>query len=164
MDMNEQLYDDVSIERLVKAQFGVSLEIDSVIARRIPVGRSVEGTLFLTSKKQLMLYVDGESKLYLSDIRKIVSRVGLVAEAYLPPKNQPHYFEDIGRRKFQEVFPGRKVVNEQDIAFYTTLAPYTPALIHIREVKNGVIYQYDSDATGGWRPHSKFSYRRILTS
>lgn len=162
--MNDQLYDDFALERRIKEQFGVSAEVDSVIARAIPVGRSVDATLFLTSKKQLFLYVDGEARLLLSDVQKIVGRVGLHADVYMPPKGQPHYFDEVGTRKFQEIFPGRKVVTEQDIAFYKTLAPYSPALILIREVKNGIIYQYDSDATGGWRPHVKFSYRRIMTS
>jgi hypothetical protein len=162
--MNDQLYDDVALERQIAAQFGVNAEVESVIARRIPVGRSVEATLFLTNKKQLFLYVDGEARLYLSDVKKIVTRVGLHAEMYMPPKGRPHYFDEIGTAKFEEMFPGRKVVSDEDIAFYKTLAPYSPALILIREVKNGVIYQYDSDATGGWRPHTKFSYRRIMTS
>lgn len=162
--MNDQLYDDVALERQIKSQFGVNAEVESVIARRIPVGRSVEATLFLSSKKQLFLYVSGESRLYLSDIKKIVSRVGLHAEMYMPPKGRPLYFDEVGRAKFEEIFPGRKIVNDEDIAFYKTLAPYSPALILIREVKNGVIYQYDSDASGGWRPHAKFSYRRIMTS
>lgn len=162
--MNDQMYDDVALERRIKEQFGVSTEVESVIARHIPVGRSVEATLFLTNKKQLYLYVDGAARLYLSDVKKIVSRVGLHAEMYMPPKGQPHYFDEVGTRKFQEIFPGRKVVTEEDIAFYKTLAPYSPALIQIREVKNGIIYQYDSDASGGWRPHAKFSYRRIMTS
>jgi len=162
--MNDQLYDDVAMERQIKSQFGVDAEVESVIARRIPVGRSVEATLFLTAKKQLYLYVDGETRLLLSDVKKIVSRVGLQAELYIPPKGRPQYFDEIGTAKFQEIFPGRKVVTEEDIAFYKTLAPYSPALILIREVKGGVIYQYDSDATGGWRPNTKFSYRRIMTS
>ena len=162
--MNDQLYDDVALERQIKEKFGVSAEVESVIARHIPVGRSVEATLFLTSKKQLYLYVDGETRLLLSDVKKIVSRVGLNAEMYMPPKGRPLYFDEIGRMKFEEIFPGRKVATEEDIAFYKTLAPYSPALISIREVKNGIIYQYDSDATGSWRPHAKFSYRRIMTS
>lgn len=162
--MNDQLYDDVALERQIKSQFGVNAEVESVIARRIPVGRSVEATLFLSNKKQLFLYVDGEARLFLSDIKKIVSRVGLHAEMYMPPKGRPLYFDEVGRAKFEEIFPGRKIVNEQDIAFYKTLSPYSPALILIREVKNGIIYQYDSDASGGWRPHAKFSYRRIMTS
>jgi len=162
--MNDQMYDDVALERQIKEAFGVSAEVESVIARRIPVGRSVDATLFLTEKKQLYLYVDGETRLFLSDVKKIVSRVGLMAEMYMPPKGQPHYFDEVGRAKFEEIFPGRKSVNDEDIAFYKTLAPYSPALVLIREVKNGIIFQYDSDATGGWRPSTKFSYRRILTS
>jgi hypothetical protein len=164
MAMNEQMYDDVALERQLKIMFGVDGEIDSVIARRMPVGRTSEATLFLTAKKQLFLYVSGESRLLLSDVKKIVSRVGLQAELYMPPKNRPHYFEEIGTAKFQEIFPGRRVANPEDIAFYKTLAPYSPALVLVREVKNGVIYQYDADARGEWRPNVKFSYRRIKTS
>ncbi len=162
--MNEQMYDDVALERQLKAQFGVTAEIDAVIARRIPVGRSTEATLFLTKKKQLFLYVFGESKLLLSDVKKVVSHVGLQADTYMPPKGRPHYFDEIGTQKFRDIFPGRNAVGEADIAFYKTLAPYSPALVLIREVKAGTIYQFDSDATGGWRPHAKFSYRRIQTS
>lgn len=162
--MNDQLYDDVAMERQIKTDFGVVAEVESVIARRIPVGRSVEATLFLTSKKQLFLYISGEARLLFSDVKKIVSRVGLTAEMYVPPKGRPQYFDEIGIAKFEEIFPGRKVTTDEDIVFYKTLAPYSPALILIHEVKNGVIYQYDSDATGGWRPHAKFSYRRIRTS
>ena len=162
--MNDQMYDDYALERLLKEQFGVITEVDSVIARRIPVGRSVEATLFLSQKKQLFLYVHGEVKLLFSDVQKIVSRVGLTAELYMPPKNRPNYFDEIGTRKFLEIFPGRKVATPQDIAFYRTLAPYSPALILIQDVKTGIINQYDADSKSGWRPHVKFSYRRIRTS
>lgn len=162
--MNDQMYDDVALEREIKERFGVPLEVESVIARRMPVGRSLEATLFLTTKKQLYFFVDGQAPLLFSDVKKIVSRAGLVSEQYLPPKGRPNYFDEVGTAKFQEIFPGRKTVNAEDIAFYRTLAPYSPALVAIREVKNGVIYQFDSDARGGWRPSVKFSYRRILTS
>lgn len=161
--MNE-LYDDVALERQIKSLFGVDGDVEAVIARRIPVGRSVEATLFLTKKKQLFLFIHGETRLLLSDVKKIVSRVGLMPELYMPPKGRPNYFDEVGTLKFQEIFPGRKVAQAEDIVFYRTLAPYSPALVLIREVKNGIIYQYDSDATGAWRPHSKFSYRRIKTS
>lgn len=162
--MNDQLYDDVALERQISSQFGVDVEIESMIARRFPVAPSATAHLFLTDKKQLFLYVDGQSPLLLSDIRKIVSRIGLTAESYAPPKGRPHYFDEVGTAKFAEVFPGRKAVSPQDIAFYRTLAPYSPALVLIREVKDGAIFQYDRDARGGWRPHAKFSYRRIATS
>lgn len=162
--MNEQLHQDILLERQIAATFGVHSDVESIIAAKLPVGRSAEATLYLTKKKLLLLFVTAEAPLVLADVQKIVSRAGLKAEMYLPPKGQPHYFEAIGKEKFNEVFPGRNAISEHDIAFYKTLAPYSPALIIIREVKNGIIYRYDSDARGGWRPHSKFSYRRILTS
>ena len=162
--MNEQVYHDIAIEKNIKDQFGVIAEVDSVIARSFPVSRTAEATLFLTNKKQLYLYITSQSKILLSDVQKIVSRTGLKAEAYLPPKNRPQYFDEVGMQKFREIFPGRGSISPQDIAFYRTLTPYSPALILISEVKNGTIYQHDSDSSGQWRPNTKFTYRRIKTS
>lgn len=162
--MNDQVYDDFSLEKIVKAQFGMIVDIDSVIARRFPVSRTAEATLFLTNKKQLFLYVTSQSNLLLGDVQKIVSRVGLKAEQYVPPKGRPQYFDEVGTEKFREIFPGRSHINAQDISFYRTLTPYNPALVLISEVKGGFINQYDSDNTGGWRHNTKFSYRRIRTS
>lgn len=162
--MNDQIYDDMALERIVKERFGVTCDIDSVIARQIEVGRTVTATLFLTKKKQLMVYINGHSRLLLGDVKKIVARMGLKAELYFPPKSQPDYFDHIGREKFREVFPGRGHISDQDIQFYRTLAPYNPALVLISEVKNGEVYQYDSDARSGWRVAAKFAYRRIKTS
>jgi len=162
--MNEQVYDDIALEKKILAQFGVDLEVDSVISRTFPVSRTAEATLFLTSKKQLFLYVTSQSKLLLSDVKKIVTRIGLKPEMYAPPKNRPQYFDEIGTLKFREIFPGRTSISSQDIAFYRTLTPYTPALILISEVVGGTIYQFDSDSSGQWRPNTKFTYRRIKTS
>jgi hypothetical protein len=162
--MNPEVYDDLAIEKAVKATFGTDVEIDAMISRRFPVSRTAEAWLFLTKKKQLFQYVTSQSKLLLSDVQKIVSRVGLKAELYLPPKGRPHYFDEVGTDKFREIFPGRSNIGAQDIAFYRTLAPYSPALVLISEVKGGHIFQYDSDSSGGWRPGTKFSYRRIKTS
>ncbi len=164
MPMNDQMYDDFHLEKLVRAQFGVSLEVDTVIARNLPVSRTDVATLFLSDKKQLYLYIQGQSKLLLDDVKKIVSRVGLKAELYLPPKGRPQYFEEIAAAKFRMVFPGRGNVTSEDLAFYKTLAPYNPALVMINEVKNGQIYQFDADSHGGWRVKTKFAYRRIKTS
>ena len=88
-----------------------------------------------------MVYIEASSTLLLSDVKKIILRMGLKAELFVPPKGQPQYFEEIGRMKFREVFPGRTHISDEDIQFYKTLAPYNPALILISEVKNGEIYQ-----------------------
>lgn len=162
--MKEVELDTMALEHTAKTQFGVSLTVSKVIVQEVDVARAVKATVFLTSKKQLYCYIHGHSKLLLSDVRKLIARMGMKPELFLPPKGQPQYFEEIGKEKFRAVFPGRTRISADDIAFYKTLAPYNPALALIGEVKNGEIYQFDSDAHGDWRVAARFAYRRIRTS
>lgn len=162
--MKDAHIDVMALEHAAKAEFGITLAVSKVIVHEVDVARAVKATVFLTNKKQLYCYIHGHSKLLLSDVKKLVSRMGLKAELYIPPKGQPQYFDDIGREQFREVFPGRSHVGAEDIAFYRTLAPYNPALVQISEVKQGEIYQFDSDAHGNWRTAARFAYRRIRTS
>jgi hypothetical protein len=162
--MSDKMYDELALERSIRERFGIDIDIRQAIVAHSPVSHTAEATLFLTTKKQLYLYISGQSKLLLGDIKKLVSRMGLKAELYVPPKGRPQYFDDIGRDKFKEVFPGRGHVSDDDIIFYRTLASYNPALVLISEVKDGEVYQFDSDAIGNWRLAAKFTYRRIRTS
>lgn len=162
--MNGEIYDDIALERAAKERFGLDVAITQVILRQVEVGRMATATVFLTKKKQLFVFIDGPSRLLLGDVKKIVTRMGLKAELYFPPKGQPDYFDAIALARFREVFPGRGHVTDADLLFYKTLAPYNPAMVLIGEVKNGEIYQYDSDARGNWRVVAKFAYRRIKTS
>jgi len=162
--MTDEIYDDMALERIAKDRFGLDIAISQVIARDVEVSRTGKATVFLTTKKQLIVFIQGHSKLLLSDVKKIITRMGLKAELYFPPKGQPDYFDAVGREKFREVFPGRGHISDEDIIFYRTLAPYNPAMVLIGEVKHGEIYQYDSDARGDWRVAAKFAYRRIKTS
>jgi hypothetical protein len=162
--MTDKMYEELAIERAIKTQFGLTIDIYRPILFKFPLSRTAQATLFLTEKKQLYLYIDAESKLLLGDVKKLVSRVGLKAETYFPPKGRPDYFDEVGKAKFRDIFPGRGHISDQDILFYRTLAPYTPALILISEIKDGHVYQFDSDANDGWRIGAKFSYRRIRTS
>jgi len=158
------VYDELALERIARDKFGFPADIQSVILANADVSRTAQASVFLTSKKQLMVYIEASSTLLLSDVKKIILRMGLKAELFVPPKGQPQYFEEIGRMKFREVFPGRTHISDEDIQFYKTLAPYNPALILISEVKNGEIYQFDADARTGWRVGARFHYRRIRTS
>lgn len=162
--MDNYIYDDMALEQNLREHFGMKIEIDHVIARALPVGHTAQASVFLTSKKLLFVYIDGPTKLLLADVKKIISRMGLVPELYLPPKHQPNYFDDIGTEKFRDVFPGRSQPSDTDIAYYRTLAPYKPALVQVLEVKNAEIKQFDTDASSDWRVAAKFAYRRIRTS
>lgn len=162
--MDEQIYDDMALERTCKQLFGFNAEVSKVIVRNVDVSPTCTATVFLTKKKQLLAFVRGQSKLTLGDVKKIISRMGLRAELFVPPKGQPDYFNRIGRDHFIDVFPGRSQVSDQDLIFYRTLAPYNPALVLISEVKDGQIRQFDSDSSDNWRTAAKFTYRRIKTS
>jgi hypothetical protein len=162
--MTDDIFDDFALEHAAKDNFGVALEVYSVIAMNIDVSKSARATVYLTKKKQLMCYVYGPARFTLGDVKKILTRMGLKSEILFPPKGHPQYFDTYGRERFREVFPGRSHANEEDLIYYRTLAPYNPALVQIAEVRDGVIYQADSDAQGGWRPSVKFAYRRIKTS
>lgn len=162
--VNHEIYEDFAIEKLAKDKFGLKVDIKQVIARSVAVSHTSEATVFLTTKNELFVLISGEARLLLRDIRKIVVRMGLKAEIFLPPKGEPDYFDRIGREKYKEVFPGKGIVSSSDIAFYRTLAPYNPALVQISEIKDGVIRQFDSDNPTQWRIAAEFSYRRIRTS
>jgi hypothetical protein len=162
--MRDRMYDELALERSIKQYFGVDIDISHVIVYKVPVSHTANATLFLTTKKQLLLHISGQSKLLLGDVKKLVSRMGLKSELFFPPQGSPNYFNEIGQSKFHEVFPGRKNIVDSDIHFYRLLAPYNPGLVLISEVKDGVVYQFDSDAKSNWRMSTKFSYRRIRTS
>lgn len=162
--MNDDIYDDMALEHIAREKFGLKIDIDKVIVRQVPVSHTAEATVFLTAKKQLFVYITARSKMVLSDVKKIVTRMGLKPELFLPPKGELDYFDEIGRAKFRDVFPGRTNPSAEDIIFYRTLAPYNPALVQIQEVTAGEIKQFDTDASSGWRLAARFAYRRIKTS
>lgn len=162
--MSQYTHEMMLLEQIAKEHFGIDIEIRQLLANEIPVSYTGTASVFLTSKKQLYVYIHARSALLLGDVQKLVARIGLRAELYLPPKGQPTYFDDIAKAKFANVYPGRGNIKDSDLRFYRTLAPYNPALVQINEVKNGEIKQFDTDASKNWRVVTKFAYRRILTS
>lgn len=155
------MYDELAIERKIQENFGLDIEIHKMVTYEAPASPTLRATLFLTKKKQLYAYIEGRSNATLGDIRKVVSNMGMTAEAYLPPDGDGDYFDDIATKHFQKTFPGRKPTNIGDLRYYRTLAPYLPALVLVGKVKNGVIKRYDSDSSTKWRPLTKLSYKRI---
>jgi len=102
--MEQEIYDDIALEQIAKNKFGLEVDIDHVVLRNAPVNHVAKATLFLTKKKQLLLYIGGTSKLSLGEVQKIVSRLGLKAELYMPPKGQPNY---LCRRRDSQIISTR---------------------------------------------------------
>ena len=156
--------DTASLKKYVWTMFGLQAEIQTIIANKIPVGPSSIATVFLSTRGALYIFIATRGEQTLGDVKKILSRMNLRAENFLPPRADKNYFNESARAKFVKVFPGRKNVGEKDLLFYRTLVPYNPALVQISSVEGGVIKQYDTDAVGHWRNSVKFAYRKIITS
>lgn len=161
--MNTAIYDDVVLEEIAKDRFGVSIDIEKVYVRNLPVGRSAHASVFLSTKNKLYTIVTGSAPLTLGDVRKIIIRMGMKAEAYCSPKNKPNYFDDIAIEKFKNVYPGRKDITDTDLRFYRLMSPYNPALVSISEVTDGVIRQFDPNDISQWRVAAKHTYKKIRT-
>ena len=159
--MKDGMYDEITLEREIKAFFGIDVDIKQMIIFNVPVSPTARASVVLNTKKQLFLFIKAQSRLTLGDVRKMANKMNLKPALYIPPKGKSHYFEDTSLAKFHEVFPGRKNVNDEDLIYYRTLVPYNPALVVISEVKDGKIYQFDSDSNTSWRLSTNFSYRRI---
>jgi len=159
--MNADIYDDMAIEAIANENFGKRFDIQQVVVRSIPTTHTTVASVFLTSKNQLYALVHGRAPLTLGDVRKIVKRMGLEAEAYLPPIHQPQYFDDIAVDKFRAVYPGRHDISDADLRYYRLSAPYNPALVLIGAVTDGTIRQFDPSDSSDWRVAAKFQYRRI---
>ena len=107
--MNKATYDELALERIAKEKFGFPIDVQSIILWHADVSRTAKASVFLTNKKQLMMYLEATSPLILSDVKKIISRMGMRAELFSSAKKVSHdIFEDIGKRKFREVFPWKK--------------------------------------------------------
>lgn len=148
----------------MKDRFGLKVEIKQILVNSAPVSHTSEASVVLSTKNQLYTLIQGQSKLTLGDVKKIISRMGLKAELFLPPRGDADYFDRIAAEQFKKIFPGRSHVGPEDLMYYKTLARYQPALVQISEVKDGTMYQFDTDSARGWRPVAEFSYRRIRTS
>ncbi len=157
----DRLYDTVALEKIAAEQFDKPLVVSEIIVSRQPVGRLLRVTVFKTDKNQLFAYFEGETKVILGDIKKIMSYMGLSADKYLPPAGKPDYFVDIATEHFRQVFPGRRPQSEQELSYYQTLAPYNPALVQIKKIKNGLIRVYDADVKSGWRNYKRYNYNKI---
>ncbi len=162
--MNPGLYDDLAVEELIKKHFGLRFEIKQVLVRGAPVSHTSEATVLLSTKNQLYVLIQGQARMTLGEVKKIISRMGLKAELYIPPKGESDYFDRFAHAQFKKIFPGRSSISHEDLIYYRTLAPYYPALVQIQEVTKGTIYQFDTDSASSWRPVTDFSYRRIQTS
>lgn len=157
--MNDEIYDDVMLEKACQSAFNVKLTVTEVIARNIPTGYTSTATVFKTSPTNLYAYIVSEGTLVFADVRKIIRNMNVEADAYLPPHGDAEYFKRIGVQKFKTMFPGKHIMNDEDTRYYETLAPYNPALVRIARVKGDIrSFHFESKL---WRKVKDYAFNRI---
>lgn len=159
--MNRDSTEQTEITNLLKRHFGVSLEPKQVVVQRVPVSHTADASLFLTPKNQLYGLIRAQSALTLGDVKTLVRKMGLAVTTFLPPHGQETYFADAAHEKFCQVFPGRRQVNDTELRYYLSLVSYNPALFKVDSVTDGVVRQFDTHDSSGWRAAVKFTYKQI---
>ena len=97
--MNTAGYDELTLKSAVRQGFGLDADIQTGILPCVNVSRTGLATVFLTTEKELLVYIESSTTMLLADVKKIISRMGLKADLFIPPRGQPRYFDDIGREK-----------------------------------------------------------------
>lgn len=158
-DREYELTQKLHIERLCKNHFDVELYVDSIIASDIEMVQDDSyATLFMANGTMYTL-CETSKPVTLQDIKSQIKSMGMEADFYYPPAKDMNYFSRYGKVAFSSIFPGRPVATEEETLFYQTLAPYSPALVQIREVK-GEIRRFNMRGNT-WQAMKNFSYSRI---
>ena len=157
--MNDEIFNDVAIERACQETFGLKLTISEVIVRDAPTSYTATATVFKTSPNTVYVYLSSQSKLLLADVKKMIRGMNIDAEGYVPPHGDKEYFERIGVEKFKSMFPGKHIMSDDDIRYYQTLAPYNPALIRVARIKGDIrALHFESQS---WRKVKDYAFNKI---
>jgi len=157
--MNDAILDDIAIEKSCKDRFNLALDVTDVIARAVSAGVATRATIFATAKKHVYVFIQSQSSLVLDDVRKIVRRMELEADGFIPPYGEADYFDRIGRAKFKAMFPGKAIVGDDDLRYYRNLALYNPALVRLSKIK-GEIRGFEVESKA-WRKVKDYTYSKI---
>ncbi len=131
----KDLYHEVkglkSLESTCRVLFGTSIQPKQILESNIPTRKSSYTTIFETTSGEVYALCIANTPLVFADISRIIKDIDTGPVKYLPPRNDAEYFHAYGRKIFQDLFPGRALNPNDDISFYTSLAPYNPALVRL---------------------------------
>ncbi len=157
--MNDQIYDDLAIERACHAAFGVKLNVTEVIARDIPTGYTSSATIFKTSPTTVYVFITSQGVMLLADVVKMLRSMNVEVDEMIPPHGDREYFQRIGTEKFKTMFPGKHITSPEDIRYYQTLAPCSPALARLSKIKGDIrAFHYESKV---WRKVKDYAFSKI---
>lgn len=129
------------IEQYCYENFSVNIRIKNIVARKLLISKDTYLIIFFSEKGSLYGLLTSQNNLDLIDIQKMIKASGIEANYFLPPKGDVNYFTNFGKKKYQIHFPAKTEINDQDIEFYQTLAPYNPALFKINKISRNIKYR-----------------------
>ena len=147
------------LEATCRAYFGTSFNIQRIVVSEVQTSASSHSSVFETTKGETYALCMSDSPLTLAEVKQVIRGMGMKAETFLPPLNKPDYFLQYGREAFLAAFPGRRLTAYDDISFYMSLAPYSPALVKVASVE-GELRQY-VPIVNKWHKLVDYSYSRI---
>lgn len=74
--MLDNAVNDMAVEELIKAQFGLQLEVKQMIVRSVPVSRVATASVFLTPKRQVFALIQAQSAMTLGDAARYCQKDG----------------------------------------------------------------------------------------
>lgn len=159
VDLYQEVSEAIEIERACRTHFAYDFKIKHIIADNLETSKNSHGTVFKTTENEVYAYFTASTPLTFGDIKRIIRSMNLKAAVYLPPAGNHDYFKAYGQQAFQVSFPGRRITNDDNLSFYQSLAPYSPALVKIAEI-NGEIRGY-IPVMEAWYKAVDYTYRHI---
>ncbi|HEX6461929.1 MAG TPA: hypothetical protein VFZ58_01505 [Candidatus Saccharimonadales bacterium] len=160
--MNSDFFTDLAVEASVRENFNRRIDITKMIVRDIQVGPASHASIFKIKGGGVYALIRSASEMTLGDVMKMARKMGIEAEECIPPAGVASYFDDKAIEKFKQVFPGKHITNNsEDLRYYRTLVPYTPALLSVARI-GGELLEFKPQ-TREWQVIKRLSYAKIDT-
>lgn len=147
------------IEKICWELFSVELKLKNILLNNAFTGNKSYTSVFQNDRNEIFALLTCEDVLSLADVKNIIKQMGMRPQFFLPPDGNENYFNIYAKKSFDMVFPGRKAATNQDLEFYQSFAPYSPALVRISKIDGG-IKNFDA-SWNKWISAIDFSYYRV---
>lgn len=160
--MDSNFFTDLAITETIREHFAKKFEITRMIVRDIQVTATAHATVFRIKGGSVYVLIRSGAEMTLGDVKKVLRNMGVEPADFVPPSSVDTYFEDKAMEKYKEVFPGKRILNgAEELRYYRTLIPYTPALVHVNRIR-GELREYEPQSRQ-WKLVKRLSYARIQT-
>lgn len=158
--MNSDFFTDLAITETIREHFAKKVEITRMIVRDIQTGTTAHASIFRVKGGHIYTLIRSSTELSLGDVTKMLKNMGVEVSDFSPPGGAGTYFDDKAVEKYKAVFPSKRIVSGTDeLRYYRTLVPYTPALVQVERI-HGELREYDPQVRK-WHVIKRLTYAKI---